>query len=403
MVSKTTLKINYWAIIPILILSDILFSLLLNGNAVSGFVSIIYAIFFIYFYPNRDFKRIAFSWPMKIWALLTLYHLINATIKDVPVINISDYLHGFKIYASISIFAFLFRNNLKQSTYVLFCSLGIWLILAFSMSGFTDSGRLANVGGKGFNAVNFGKHAAIMAIAAIYYASASKKSFSLLLLHLSYPLVFILMSQTRNAFGMVILQLAGYFYSFVMRCKITFKNAVLIILLIIVANVGMDYVMENTGLGGRFQHDFDNAEEQYSSYQTGTFWDYIAGERIVYYVLGWEIFNENPVTGIGLDNFQNYTKGNYPMHVEYMKHLAEGGIIAFLLYIGFIISLTLIIHRARISKEFKFLLISTLIVQLFSMFFSVSYKQPVPVILYSMILSVYHIKKERLINNPEKS
>ena len=57
------------------------------------------------------------------------------------------------------------------------------------------------------------------------------------------------------------------------------------------------------------------------------------GDRGIYYVLGWRLFLENFIWGIGLLNFNEYY---YTVnHVEYMIQLAELGIIGFIFYILF--------------------------------------------------------------------
>ena len=144
--------------------------------------------------------------------------------------------------------------------------------------------------------------------------------------------------------------------------------------------------MDETGLGARIQDDIEEAGLS-ELYSTGTFFDYIAGERIYYYVVGAEIFKEHALTGIGLQNFKSYTGGNYPMHVEWLVHLAEGGIIAFVLYLTFLLLLFVTILRSNEIMPMKFMRYFTLCVILFSAFFASSYGQEKPVILYSIILS----------------
>jgi len=397
---RSTNEINIGLIIPLLIFPDFLYRITLSGQGRMTFVSLIYILVYLFLYRYPYFRKIAFSFPLKIWILLTLYHLINASLKHVPEINFADYLHGFKIYASICIFAFLFKVNIKKAMSVLYYSIGIWLILAFAISGFNDSGRLSSEGG-GFAAVTFGKSAAIMAIAAVYYTTFQQTSIIYLLLRIIYPLAFIFMSQTRNAFGMVLIQLAGYYYAIAMKCKITMKHAILVVFLMIGTYVGVNYVMENTGLGTRFQNDFERAENQDSKYQTGTYWDYVLGERISYYIIGWQLFINNPVTGIGLDNYKNITEGGYPMHVEYMKHLAEGGIIAAVLWLAFIFALIRVLKKSHYPKHIKYLMTSTLILELFTLFFSVSYEQELSVIPYAVILSAYNLDATKKTNNCE--
>ena len=68
------------------------------------------------------------------------------------------------------------------------------------------------------------------------------------------------------------------------------------------------------------------------------------------YISSWEIFKENPLFGIGLMNFKNYSKINtHNLHVEFLIHLVELGIIGFIIYFNFIISI-----YKRIRKKIKY-------------------------------------------------
>ena len=69
-------------------------------------------------FDHRLFK-IALSPPMLIWLALTLYHWINAMVKEVPGVDAIDLLHGLKIYACIAIFAYWARINFKKTVNVL--------------------------------------------------------------------------------------------------------------------------------------------------------------------------------------------------------------------------------------------------------------------------------------------
>ena len=100
-------------IIPLLIIPDALWMSLKLGQGRLSFVSLIYILVFCYLSQYGLFKKIAFSKPLLIWATLTLYHLINASIKHVPEFNFVDYLCGIKCYASICIFTFFLSQKLN--------------------------------------------------------------------------------------------------------------------------------------------------------------------------------------------------------------------------------------------------------------------------------------------------
>lgn len=384
-------------IIPLLIIPDALWMSLKLGQGKLSFVSLIYILVFCYLSRYNLFKKIAFSKPLLIWATLTLYHLINASIKHVPEINSVDYLCGIKCYASICIFTFFLSQKAKFSFKAVFYSLLVWLVIAIMTGGYTAGERLR---GDGFVSVSLGKCSALMAIAGIYWCIMMSSSVVTLAYRMAFPILVIILAQTRNAFGMVCVMLMGYYYSIVMRCRLTANRLVLSIFVFAIAMSSVLYVMDNTGLGNRFNSDIEDVglETYKEQYETGTAFDYVAGERIIYYATGWEIFKNHPWTGIGLDNYQNYMGGNFPMHVEYMKHLAEGGIIAAVLWLMFIASLCHVIIKTKIPKPKKSMAWFTLATILFTFLFSVGYEQERQMILYGIILSMVYPSKGNFFN-----
>lgn len=370
--------------VPLLIFPDLLWRVFNIGQGRLSFVSIVYiTIFVLLICGNRRFYKIALSWPMLIWAVLTLYHLINATLKNVPEINYVDYLRGMKIYASICIFTFFFSLSAKKTFKVVYYNLCIWLFLALLVTGYSSGERLT---GDKVIAVEFGKLSALMAIMGLYWASMKQEKLSSLFLKLLYPILFILLSQSRNGFGMVIIMFLGYYYAFVMKCRASFKQLFGAMIVCGVLLFSVNYVLGHTGLGNRISGDIEAAETR--ALRTGTILDNIAGERLIYYVNGFAIWIEHPLTGIGLDNYQNYVNGEYPMHVEYFVHLAEGGIIAAFLWGLFIFSLFRIIMKANIPKSKKAIALFTMFTILFTCLFTVMYNGELNMLLFGIVLSM---------------
>lgn len=370
-------------IVFLLILSGLLFHITVGGPGRKSFTSILYIAVFCKFLPNRDFRKIAFSSPMLVWIALAVYHTTNAFIKHVPDFDFPDVLVRIKIYCSIVIFAHLLTKDLAGTLKYIFYALTAWLTIGLFYAGYHPGERLS---GEGIIAVQFGKSAAVMGICGIYLTIFNYKRLVWVALRLIYPMLFILLSQTRQALGMVAIQFIGFYYAFIMQLKINFRSIVLLAIGIFFAYNGYTYLMDETGLGTRIHDDIEEAGLS-EFYSTGTAFDYIAGERIYYYVVGVEIFKEHTLTGIGLNNFRPYTGGEYPMHVEWLVHLAEGGIIAFVLYVAFLILLFITVLRSREKMPVKVMRYFTLCTMLFSASFASSYEQEIPVILYSIILS----------------
>ena len=367
--------------VPLLFFPDLLWRIFNLGQGRLSFVSVIYiSIFLLLLSGNRRFSKIALSWPMIIWAILTLYHLINATIKNVPEINYVDYLRGMKIYSSICIFTFFYSISAKRTFKVVFYNLGIWLFIALLITGYSSGDRLS---GDKVIAVEFGKLSALMAINGLYWASMENEKFSSLAWKLACPILFVLLSQSRNGFGMIIIMFLGYYYAVTMKCKISFKHFVGALVVVGALLFFVSYVMEHSGLGSRISNDVELADTR--AYRTGTIVDYIAGERLIYYINGVAIFLEHPITGIGLDNYQNYINGDYPMHVEYFVHLAEGGLIAAIVWGLFIYLLFRIILKSRLSRSKKTMAFFTMFTVMFTCCFTVMYNGELNMLLFGIV------------------
>jgi hypothetical protein len=85
--------------------------------------------------------------------------------------------------------------------------------------------------------------------------------------------------------------------------------------------------------------------------QTGTFLDNL-GSRAIYYVYGYDVFLENSIFGVGLNNYRSYNPvSNQPNHVEVMAQLSELGIIGFSLFIMFFF--LFFKYIVRLGKESK--------------------------------------------------
>lgn len=383
-VENEVIRINF-LIIPILFLNLIILQSIIKINFAPSINSLIYIITFLFFYFRyRSFKTIAASAPIIFWGILTAYHLINASLKHVAVINEADYLHGMKMYSSLCIYTFLLSVDMKKTLKWLMYSSVVWFIFALTTSGFNLRGDDV----EGINAVNYGKTASNMCIYALYYCMINYSTLKKVLVYLIIPVFFILLAQTRNAFAMIVFQFAGFYYSVKKKSRLRVQNVILLLIVGIVMFFAIDYVIHNTGLGTRFTDQDDVIASQINNgILTNTIWDKILGERLSYYVYGWRFFLEYPFTGIGLDNYENMTGGVFPMHVEYMVHIAEGGIIGFALFLLYVIALFRVVIKVNVCKAVRFMLFTTFGIILFTNMYASMFMQERTVIIICIILS----------------
>ncbi|MFW5886656.1 MAG: O-antigen ligase family protein [Bacteroidota bacterium] len=139
----------------------------------------------------------------------------------------------------------------------------------------------------------------------------------------------IAMAATRKAFGAAIVMTLTLILS---QLKYSARNLILSIALAIGFYAGINYAIENTTLGERFEQGVEVGIERNT---TGIEALSVLGDRVFFYIKGWEVFKDNPVNGIGLRNFMHDNHYQNVLHSEYMVQLAECGIIGSILFLLF--------------------------------------------------------------------
>ena len=132
----------------------------------------------------------------------------------------------------------------------------------------------------------------------------------------------ILASGSRKAFvGFVFLMLAWWWFCFKDE---VFRRPQYLLLLILVAGLivfSIEYMLENTFMGRRFQRDFVEKQEQLEEHK-----------RIGLYEEGFELIKQNPVVGVGLGNFKYRSFYHAMSHSDYIEVAVSTGLVGFVLY-----------------------------------------------------------------------
>lgn len=141
----------------------------------------------------------------------------------------------------------------------------------------------------------------------------------------------LLASASRKSFVAFLLLLGGW-ATFGSATRKTLadhiKRSILVVLSIAVLWGGLSFIMQNTLLGRRLQ--------LFSDKSNGSLTDAVDGEeRYSMYVEGLRMFLENPITGVGLDNFSELFWSHKYSHSDYIEPLATTGLVGFVLYQSF--------------------------------------------------------------------
>ncbi len=330
---KKYLKFEY-LYIAIIIVWVPLSRFILKADGAARSITVLTLFLITYLSLKKDFLKIAMSKPLIIWGLWVLYAFFNTLYKgldgELPVYSFLTLL--IVPYLLMVLISFLSLKNYYELINVLIFSfyLSLIIILLFNKNSFEDD----RYGGE-MNSNTVGLMSVVL-LMFIYLKYFFKRiSLNLFLIIGSIPVILIILTGSKTAFGGLILL---YFSHLVVnRSKSTVKNIVKSLAAIILLLIPLNYLVNNTQLGERILKTTEAGEEL--GLDTGNEFLNKFGDRGLYYYFGWKVFEDNPVTGIGLNNYKSYMDEEYSLHTEYMIQLAELGIIGFILFLSFYFSI----------------------------------------------------------------
>ena len=335
-----TYLLNYFYIVFVLLWEPIhatIFTLDSKGRIV---VYLTIFIFLLNFISNRRFQRFSLSKPMIFWGIWLIYSSINLKITgyhgDLPFLFYLI-LHLFTPFVMMLIVSVEWHYDPKKILYVL---LGVFMIYGLSLiilidnyTGFTGE---QNVG-------TFGNMGPLNILFVIFYSGLlfAKKWIKKqhLYLFIFFAFLIIVLSATRKAFGAAVIMLAFIILS---QIKLSPKKLVQVAVLSIITIWGGNFALNNTTMGKRFA-TIEESGEIYNTTDNETL--NLLGDRAFFYIVGWKIFLEKPITGIGLNNFQKKANSRVRIHSEYMVQITEGGIIGSSLFLFFNLWISLNLYK----------------------------------------------------------
>ena len=280
----------------------------------------------------------------------------------------------------------------KRSIKILFWAYLFYVFLGSlsmgSLESYDGGYRMANVMGNTF----FNTSILFASFVGLFYSQGNlKKVFYWLLLLLVFYVIY--RSGERKGLICVFIIIIGSFYA-----ANSGKGAISIIymaFLLLVGMISVDLILTHSTAGQRMATSL--AESQF---QDNLFLR-MMGDRGIMYYLGWDMFLQNPLTGIGITNFcwENGYMHGLPFHTEYMVQLAECGIIGTLffiiLYFGMIKKLVSC-YRHKIALNETIILISTLASILVINLVSWTYDNPNYFMMYGIIYGFCQLKSSEV-------
>lgn len=290
---------------------------------------------------DEKYRQSFIAKPSVIWLLWCIYHLINWVVIGNKSTDDPDWVflwvHLFIPYVVMCLVLYESRCNYKRICWAVFIALFllVFLGLVFQYGNINAQGT---GGWEGRFGTILGNHLPLAGCSLLYLASfmltgnlIKYKHFWAIFVLVLFVIVFV---ATRKAFGAVIIILFFHFFSRIKNGKHIlgiFLGGVLLFFL-------YNYILDNTVIGARLSETGDDDDYLYEYGLQDYHYLSILGDRIPFYVLGWTLFCENPINGIGINNFMDVAQFEYPLHTEYMVQLTEGGIIGTVIYIVFVLS-----------------------------------------------------------------
>ena len=326
-------------------------------------------IFAITYSKNVSFRQIVHNKLILIWLVLILYHWINHGVQNVE--HEYSYLavlnSPFNCWFTMVWVAYLYQKDACKT--LNYCVSGFLLFI--TLSAYVDiygdvvnehENRLSGA----IHTTQLGQSAGLLVLLAVYTRFHNKVYYLQTIIIIIISAVIMLAAGSRNGMfsffmGIISLQLAPLFGE-----KIELRNIFLTVFWGIIVFYLFDFFLYDTHAGERLLGTKEQAET-FDEYETGTILD-ILGDRTWYYVVGWANFLQNPLIGIGFENFRHYNNTIWICHPEYMVHIAEGGLIAICLFFPFMFLLTKYTIRNYIQNrtEESFVLCLFVCVMLFA-------------------------------------
>lgn len=318
---------------------------------------------------KTNFIKCLKTTPVIIWVIWVIYSAINWEIKGIPSrsILIRHYLTEY-ILPLIMMWIVYYegnRNLKKVSIVILLASIVFCLLGTFEQGGI----------GKGDDRIGFdeenglGNSLALNGSCLAFYACFSyvnkyiDRKFLYMILALAF--IAILGPSTRKALGGFCIVVFSLFLPYINFKKP--KNIILLFFSIFLFYYSYKYIKIHTLVGSRMDDIQEQADIAYLYVHNVPTYLSFLGERLTHYLLGWRLFLENPITGIGLNNFMTVTGFYVRLHTEYMVQLCEGGLIGFSLWASFMYGLfkPTIMAIKKKSREIGFVCLGGLVMMLF--------------------------------------
>ena len=379
--SETIFRFNYLYVAMVLLWSP------LQGTIITfdGKGRILFLLTFLAFIVNSNrkyFKEFLYSKPMVFWLIWCFYVTINSYLKGfVSESTTFPYFIVNQVFCPCIIMAVCAYEYFKNPKMFLKTILLVFLVYAFIGTFVMDIGYVAQEEGV-MNANTLGNLLALNVMLIIFFIGVrycrQEISMTYTIALILFAIGIVVVSATRKALGAGVIMIIALMLS---QIKFTFGNFLKMILPTLVLYYGIIFMMGNTKMGermGELEEQTDNVETIYDI-GDNVFLKSV-GDRAPQYILGYQVFKEHPITGVGLTNFRRATGYPARLHTEYMVQICECGIIGCILFVMFYLSIIKMLWRkirfGQLERSIAIMMLGTIVALWFIYLTAWSYSFP---------------------------
>jgi O-antigen ligase len=326
-------KINYTYLILVVLMKPLQLSFFpIDGKGRIMFFLAVFVFLMNLMHDRYFLNKYVISKPFIFWGLWISYSTINLLVKGYNgELSFPFYfIHIlFTPYLVMQISAKETEQNPKAVLRLYTIVLTIYTILSITVLG----GYIELGGTEGRYAGELGNSGPLTTMFLIFFVSLlfvhKQIDLKKTIIFIIFAFIVIILAATRKAFAGALIMTVALIIS---QLKLSAKNIIAIFIVSIVLYYCFHYVMENTLIGQRFDKAIVTGR-QYNP--TDIKMLNLLGDKSFFYISGWEMFIDHPITGVGLNNFLVYSPIEIVIHSEYIVQLAESGLIGVSLYFLF--------------------------------------------------------------------
>ena len=304
------------------------------------------------FINMEEIVRLCFRRPVSYYLVLSFYMFLNGLLFDSAPLFGNGSMGYFVMIVHIFVAPMLMLMTVSLINYNVEKTVGMLLIAALIYVIISVVTGTGNIYDEQFESVVAnGNEIALLIftgfVAAVIMLARKRISIPVFIVIEAVFIYAIMKVGSRMGFGMMLI--VAVVSILALRRQRNIKTYVFLAIMVVAGYFVVDFILDETFLGERLMGTTTQMEE--SRLATGTVFDRF-GDRGIQYYLSWPFFVKHPFFGIGFHQWTNYSPSRLVAHSEYMVHYVEGGVVASLLYLPFLIGLVVrLVKGIRINPD----------------------------------------------------